>query len=190
MSCAAGLNVCLSLCMCDLHATDDAQGFLCHFFKTQRKLRWGQSLSAQACGYAAGLRETHTRTHWEWKHFKHETQTSWEFKRRIAVPWRTSAVVCFAIDYAGANPHQKLLPGRGRPVICSFEPNKVVLTLLNNVVALYKLLCAGTILCQSLNSIVTEKLPFIISSPADWFWVLSNPGSDCANIIWVTNTLK
>lgn len=34
MSCAAGLNVCVSLSvMCELHATDDVQGILCRFLK-------------------------------------------------------------------------------------------------------------------------------------------------------------
>lgn len=104
--CCRAECMCLSLCMCELHATDDVQGFLCGF-QTQRKLQRGQSLSREACGKAVGLREIHIWTHREWKHFKHEKQTrpagsSIRGSRRHDEHRR---LLCFAIDYARANQH-------------------------------------------------------------------------------------
>lgn len=58
MSCAAGLNAHMFSCMCEPHATDDVLGFLC-CHQTQRKLRLGQSLSCEACGSTAGLRDVY-----------------------------------------------------------------------------------------------------------------------------------
>lgn len=53
MSCAAGLNACMFSCMCEPHATDDVLGF------RLLRLRLGQSLSCEACGNTAGLRDVY-----------------------------------------------------------------------------------------------------------------------------------
>lgn len=121
MSCAAGLNVCVSLSvMCELHATDDIQGILCRFLKkkTQRRRQRGQRLSREAGGQAAGSRKIHT-----WKHrerSKHKTSSV------RGLWWQThgtSEVVCFFYG---------LCWGLQRigPVICSFKSHKATFTLL------------------------------------------------------------
>lgn len=61
----------VSLCMCELHATDDVQGILSRF-KHRGSFGGDKISSREACGKAVG---THIWMHREWKLFKHKTLT-------------------------------------------------------------------------------------------------------------------